>query len=584
MSEPSAGTESTELEMLERYRGFANLAADWFWELDAELRYIHHEGRLAPMDGTKHDELLGLERPTQVERDLGPTEAVLEHNRLLTDRQPVNTVLSMHDARGVRQHVRVLAEPLFASDGAFQGYRGCGRDITDVVELRERYIMLARKDDLTGLLNRREFRRRLESAFATVRKDAERSWSICLIDLDRFKLVNDTAGHAAGDLLLQQLSRIMTRFIGPSETLARFGGDEFAVLLESDPKGARLRMELLIEAIADHEFRWEERPYSVGASIGISRLDSAAGSLQTCVDQADSACYAAKDDGRNRCIVFTADSPDYIRQREELAQIEVIREALRVNRFRLLMQEIEPSRGPAGIPHHEILLRLESATGELLAPSAFIPIAERFMIMQEIDLWVVEHCLDAIARFQANGSELALSINLSGTTLSDRGCLEKLVDRVENMTVDPSLVCFEITETAAIRNASAVIQFMNVMQARGIRFALDDFGAGLSSFSYIRSLPIDYLKIDGYFIRNIRSDETNRAITAAFIQLSRELGIATVAEAVEDKATRRAVAEMGIDYVQGYGVSRPVEVDVALSSSASRVSRSRSRSRSFESL
>lgn len=584
MSEPSAGTESTEREMLERYRGFANLAADWYWELDAELRYIHHEGRLATIDVMQHDELLGLERPTQIERDLGPTEAVLEHNRLLTDRQPVNTVLSRHGARGVRQHVRVLAEPRFASDGAFQGYRGCGRDVTDVVELRERYVMLARKDDLTGLLNRREFRRRLESAFATVCEDAEKTWSICLIDLDRFKLVNDTAGHAAGDLLLQQLSRIMTRFIGPSETLARFGGDEFAMLLESDPKGARLRMELLIEAIADHEFLWEERPYSVGASIGISRLDSAAASLQTCVDQADSACYAAKDDGRNRCIVFTADSPDYIRHREELAQIEVIREALRVNRFRLLMQEIEPSRGPAGIPHHEILLRLESATGELLAPSTFIPIAERFMIMQEIDLWVVEHCLDAIARFQANGSELALSINLSGTTLSDRGCLEKLVDRVENMTVDPSLLCFEITETAAIRNASAVIQFMNVMQARGIRFALDDFGAGLSSFSYIRSLPIDYLKIDGYFIRNIRSDDTNRAITAAFIQLSRELGIATVAESVEDKATRRAVAEMGIDYVQGYGVSRPVEVDVALSSSASRVSRNRSRSRSFESL
>lgn len=566
----SAVPSVSDIDMLARYRSYANIAADWYWELDADLRYVHHEGRPAPLDTIAPDEYIGLERPAQMLRDVGPTDAVIEHNRLLANQQPINIVLSMDDPRGLRRHMRVVAEPRFASDGTFCGYSGCGRDVTEVVELRERYLELASRDDLTGLLNRREFRCRLDAAFSDVRENPSTAWSICLIDLDRFKLVNDTAGHAAGDLLLRQLADIMTRFAGPDDTLARFGGDEFAMLLKAGPHGARLQMELLIDAVAEHEFVWEDRPYSVGASVGISSLDGSSKGVQTSMDQADSACYAAKADGRNRCIVFTPDSSEYIRHREELAQIESIREALRVNRFRLLMQKIEPAAGDAGIPHHEVLVRLESARGELLAPSTFIPVAERFMIMQEIDLWVIERCVDAIACFEARGERVALSINLSGTTLSDRGCLETLTEVVRTMVIDPSLLCFEITETAAIRNVDAVIAFMNVIKGHGVRFALDDFGVGLSSFSYLRSLPIDFLKIDGYFIRNIRSDETNRAITAAFIQFCQALGIATVAESVEDKATRRTVAEMGIDYVQGFGVSRPVEMDVVLAGSTSR--------------
>lgn len=556
--------DTSDAELLARYRRFSQIAADWFWELDAELRYVHFEGRPTPLTDFSHDQYIGQLRSEQIESTLGMSEAVAEHNRLLHAHKPIDIVLSMEVSEGIRKHMQVNAEPIVGANGLFQGYHGCGRDVTHRVRLRERYVKLALHDELTGVFNRRQFRTRLEAAHADAHANASVEHSLCMLDLDRFKLVNDTAGHAAGDQLLKELALIMRRFIAPTETLARLGGDEFALLLESSTNGARHRMELLIDAIADHEFVWDERPYSVGASIGITRLDEGSNDVETFIDRADSACYAAKSDGRNRCIVFTPESPAYIRYRNELAQIEVIKEALHANRLRLFMQSIEPVAGEGSRPHHEILLRLESRSGELMAPATFIPVAERFGFMQEIDLWVIEHCLDTISSFAASGNAVSLSINLSGNTLSDRGSLECIFDMIANSAVDPTLLCFEITESAAIRNIDAVIAFMHRMKAIGVRFALDDFGAGLSSFTYIRSLPIDFLKIDGYFIRNIRSDATNRAITAAFIQLSRELGIATVAEFVEDKATRRTVAEMGIDYVQGYGVSRPADVDSVL--------------------
>ena len=547
-----------------RYRGLCRLAADWYWELDAELRYVFHDGHPMPHSTLSTSDYLGLARPGQLERDVGTTDAVLEHNRLMRLRLPIDLVLSMEVAPGASRHLRVVAEPLFDADGAFAGYRGCGRDVTERVRLKERFVRLAMHDDLTGMINRREFRARLESAHAIVRDDPATERSLCVVDLDRFKLVNDTAGHSAGDALLRDIAAIMRRFVAPEETLARLGGDEFAVLLDTGARGAHRRMELLIDAIAAHEFVWEERRYAVGASVGVTSLDAGSGDVGTFVDRADAACYAAKADGRNRCVVFTPDSEAYRRHRAEIEQVEVIKEALRANRLRLYMQGIEPADGERARPHHEILLRLESEDGELMAPSTFIPVAERFMIMQELDQWVLERCLDTLEAFAERGEEISLSINLSGNTLSDRGCLEHIVETVESAATDPSLLCFEITESAAITNIDAVVEFMHEMKAIGVRFALDDFGAGLSSFAYIRSLPIDFLKIDGYFIRNIRSDATNRAITAAFIQLSAELGIATVAEFVEDKATRRTVTEMGIDYVQGYGVSRPTDVNAAI--------------------
>jgi len=553
-----------------RYREFCRLAANWYWELDSRLRYVFHEGHPVAGAAQSAPDYIGLERPLQLERDIGPSEMLEEHNRLMRQHLPIDMVLPAELGPGQWVHLHVVAEPMFDAAGDFSGYRGCGRDVTDRVRLRERSVRLAMHDELTGLYNRREFRSRLEDRHARVVNGTDVECSLCLVDLDRFKLVNDTAGHGAGDVLLKELAAIMGRFVAPAETLARVGGDEFAILLDTGSNGARRRVELLIGAISSYDFVWDERHYSVGASVGVTTLDADSSDVGRFVDRADAACYAAKADGRNRCVVFTPESAAYRSHRAEIEKVEVIKEALRANRLRLYMQRIEPAAGPCGRPLHEILLRLESESGELMAPSTFIPVAERFAIMPELDEWVLGHCLYTLETFAACGEELSLSVNLSGTTLSDRGCLERLVEAVRAAPTEPSLLCFEITESAAISNIEAAIEFMHELKAIGVRFALDDFGAGLSSFAYIRSLPIDFLKIDGYFIRNIRSDETNRAITAAFIQLSRELGIATVAEFVEDKATRRTVAEMGVDYVQGFGVSRPMDVDVALGAACAR--------------
>jgi len=565
---PSSATDVCVDET--RFREFMGLAADWYWELDADLRYVFHEGHPLPMPGQAPIDVIGRSRPEALRQAIGASESLVEHDRLMHAHHPIDLVLSTDVAPEVRRHVRVVAVPLFDTAGKFSGYRGCGRDETERVRLRERYARLALRDELTGLFNRREFRSRLETAHALVLLDENVERTLCLIDLDRFKLVNDTAGHTAGDVLLKEIAAIMGRYVAPSETLARFGGDEFAILLDTGPAGARRRMQLMIDAIAAHEFVWDERTFSVGASIGITALDETGDAVGTFIDLADAACYAAKADGRNRSVVFTPDSDAYRRHREEIAQIEVIKEALRANRLRLYMQPIEPASGPIGRPHHEILLRLEAEDGELMAPSTFIPIAERFLIMQDLDLWVIENCIDAIELFTEHGVALSLSINLSGNSLSDQSSLERIHETVSDSGVDPSRLCFEITESTAITNIGPVIDFMHAMKRLGARFALDDFGAGLSSFAYIRSLPIDFLKIDGYFIRNLRSDTTNRAITAAFIQMSSDLGIATVAECVEDKATRRTVAEMGIDYVQGFGVARPIDVVTALASAAAR--------------
>lgn len=557
-SEPEPG----EAAGTERYRHFARLAADWFWELDAELRYTHHEGRPSPFKVGEFASYIGIDRPSQLLIEIGPSAELDEHVRGLRAHERVDSILSFEMPDRSRHYVHVVAEPLFERQGAFLGYHGCGRDVTLRMRMREQLEHCAMHDELTCLCNRREFKQRLDAVHAIPADDT--AHSLCLIDLDRFKLVNDSAGHAAGDQLLKRLSEVMGRDLRPGETLARLGGDEFALLLHSAPNLARVRAERLIAAVSNHDFVWEDRHYTVGASVGIAAICARAGSVSEILDRADRACYVAKDEGRNRCVVFEPDSAAWLRHRDEIRQIEIIKEALRANRLRLFMQAIKPAEGAGESAEHEILLRLETADGELLQPATFIPVAERFGIMQELDQWVLQHCLETLEAFETSGEPVSLSVNLSGNTLSDRGCLERIVETLLGAEIDLRMLCLEITETAAINNIDAVVDFMHTLKAEGVKFALDDFGTGLSSFAYIRLLPIDFLKIDGYFIRNIRSDATNRAITSAFIQLSRELGIATVAESVEDKATWRAVAAMGIDYVQGFGVAQPLDVDMAL--------------------
>lgn len=558
----SAKNKSTSLDG-NRHAAFASLVAHWFWELDSDLRYVFHEGRCKPLTADSHQELLGKHRLDVLSESVPPSEQLEKHHELMRTRQPVDMTIPLAGDHDTVVHVRVVAQPTFDEQGEFAGYYGCARDVTDRVAMRAQLAHLALHDELTGLFNRREFQSRLKKLRSFV-QDTEHEFALCLIDLDRFKMVNDTAGHAAGDGLLQELAQIFEDFLVSGETLARLGGDEFGLLLESTAAEAKTRTQEIIDMVSAHQYHWKGQQYSVGACVGITPIENGCGSVRELLDRADSACYAAKSNGRNQSVVFALDSEEYILYRKEIEQVEIIKSALQANRLRLFMQSIVPANEIEHRPHYEILLRLESENGELIQPSTFIPVAERFLIMQDLDLWVLKHCLDTIKQYEDAGREISLSINLSGNTLSDASSLDSIVQTVRDSEVDGDRICFEITETTAISNIDNMVAFMHTLKEFGVRFALDDFGAGLSSFGYIRSMPIDYLKIDGYFIRNIRSDDTNRAITQAFIQLSRSLDIKTVAECVEDKATRHCVADMGIDFVQGYGISRPVCIDVEL--------------------
>ncbi len=564
-----------------RYANIASLVADWYWQLDADLCYVFHEGNQSPLTAASHASLIGTNRLENLQATINPDPSLDKHNGLMLSRSPIDMTLRIE--RNNREPVfsQIVAQPIFDEQGCFEGYYGCGFDVTQRAQMEQKLEYLANHDELTGIFNRRAFHDRLEQVQQFV-KHTDYEFSLCVLDLDRFKVVNDTAGHAAGDQLLIELVEQLEHFMMPGETLARMGGDEFSMMLESPVDIAAVRAKQMIQAISDYVFVWDSRSYSVGLSIGITSIkhtqsNKEEGDKWQCdneelLDRADSACYTAKKNGRNQCIVFSHDSEDYLHYRAELELLDNIKNALEDNRMRLLMQRIESSKKTEKRAHYEILLRLESEYGELITPDRFIPVAEQFQIMQDLDFWVLKRCLETLGMFRRASEEISLSINLSGNTLSDQSALDRIVETISGSKIPGDLLCFEFSESTAISNIDNVMVFMKQLKLQGVRFALDNFGAGQSSFCYIRSLPIDFMKIDGYFIRNIRHDSTNRAIATAFVQLSNDLGIATVATSVEDKATRNSVKLMGIDYVQGYGVARPVDVkellSVALSTAA----------------
>jgi len=344
---------------------FASLVAHWFWELDSDLRYVYHEGPCKPLIADKHSDLLGKHRLEMLSESVPPSEELEKHHELMRAGQSVDMTVPLASDHGTVVHVRVVAQPILDEEGNFAGYYGCARDVTDRVAMREQLAHLALRDELTGIYNRREFQSRLKKLKNFV-QDTDHEFALCLIDLDRFKLVNDAAGHAAGDKLLQELAQIFQEFLLPCETLARLGGDEFGLLMESTAAEAKSRTQEIIDAVSEHQFTWEGQQYFVGACVGITPIG----------------------------VVFALDSVEYLQHRREVEQVEIIKCALRANRLRLFMQPIVPAKQPENRSHFEILLRLESESGELVQPATFIPVAERFLIMQDLDLWVLKNCLE----------------------------------------------------------------------------------------------------------------------------------------------------------------------------------------------
>ncbi|MCG7900054.1 MAG: EAL domain-containing protein [Candidatus Thiodiazotropha weberae] len=422
----------------------------------------------------------------------------------------------------------------------------------------DRLLHMAFHDSLTNLKNRHELEQALQKALEEAR-DANQSHAFMYLDLDQFKVVNDTCGHMAGDELLRQISAVLKKRVRESDLLARLGGDEFGVLLLNCPLDrAEQLANILREAVEAFRFIWEGRPFNTSVSIGLVDITPVTKSGIEVLSSADMACFAAKSRGRNRVHIYTAEDDELALRRDEMQWVSRINSALSENRFLLYQQPIVPLVEVDGPSHTEVLLRMQGPDGEIISPGAFIPAAERYDLMQRLDRWVVNSIFTYLGEHRQDRDQGQLFfINLSGTSLSDPGFFEFIQERMNSLKVQPQTICFEVTETAAINNLEITECFIQEIREMGCFFALDDFGAGLSSFSYLKSLSVDFLKVDGSFVKQVEEDEMSRAIVDAINTIGHVAGLKTIAEFVERQQTREMLQSMGVDFAQGYGIQRP---------------------------
>jgi len=428
-----------------------------------------------------------------------------------------------------------------------------------LIEKNEELTRLTYRDSLTNTFNRRAFEQHLSSSLNNARSEGAQH-ALCYLDLDQFKVVNDTCGHLAGDALLKQIAFRLQHEIREADMLARLGGDEFGVILEGcDIERATKIANNLRVSLERFRFSWEDKLFDVGVSIGVVPILPDSLGTNELLRAADSACYVAKDLGRNRVHIYQSNDKEVAMRIGEMQWISSINRALEENRFCLYYQPIVPTIPSIGATHFEILLRMSDAEGQIIPPMAFLPAAERYQLMPKIDRWVLSETIRAIAdgRLNQNYKPVMVSINLSGQTLGDDSFLDFANAIIKKSKISPKLLCFEITETAAITNLYAANQFITTLRNIGCSFSLDDFGSGLSSFGYLKTLSVDYLKIDGHFIRHLLEDSINQTIVESIQHIGSNLGLKTVAEYVETPEVLEELKNIGIDYVQGFAIAEP---------------------------
>ncbi len=485
----------------------------------------------------------------------------------LTTGAPVNLsrrALLLSRAHGVERSIELSASPIRNPAGEVSGTVVLLHDVTEMRGLARQMSYQATHDALTGLVNRREFERRLtESIESGHRGDGQHV--LCYLDLDRFKVVNDTSGHLAGDSMLREVAKLLRDAVRDSDTVARLGGDEFGMLLVGCPLDkARQIADDVCRSVSDYRFVWKDRIFNIGVSIGLVEISRESGSLEELFVAADSACYVAKRQGTGRVAVYSARDEALARHSGEIQWLQRLQGALKENRFHLYHQPIVPTFTEDHGPAMEVLVRLQDESGHDVPPSEFVRAAERYRLMGLVDRWVVQTTLTALGRGAIDISkERSIAINISGQTLADMQFLEFVVECLDNTGVSPAQVCFEITESAVVANLDHARRFVGVLHGMGCQFALDDFGSGVGSFSNLKNLPMDYLKIDGSFMRNLARDSVNQAMVTAMIKLARTLNFKVIAEQVEDAAALDTARRMGVDYVQGYAVGRPQPLPLA---------------------
>ena len=467
---------------------------------------------------------------------------------------------------GTKYEVEHTITPIIDSNNDILGAVIILRDVTEVRTMEKRLSYQASHDALTGLINRREFEVRLKQTIRNAQTE-DIIHSICFLDLDKFKIINDTSGHAAGDEFLKQISKTIQGQLRQTDVLARLGGDEFAIILDSCSISQATNIcNQILKTIKETRFNWGKNSFESGASIGIVPITQMTVSVSEVMSSVDAACYEAKDKGRNRIQVFEPDNAEYIKHQAETSWIQKIKTAIAENHFELYFQEIQNIHPSCPTPKTvEILIRLND-NEQIIYPDSFIPTAERYNLMPVIDEWVISNTFDFISQYyEKNHEDIQIAINLSGQSLSDDSILNSITTKLrKNKKLKKELICFEITETAAIANMSKAIEFIANIKQMGCKFSLDDFGSGLSSFSYLKNMPVDNIKIDGIFIRDINIDAANRIFVESIHNISNIMGIKTTAEYVENEEVLECIKSIGIDYAQGYHISRPEPVTTLL--------------------
>jgi diguanylate cyclase (GGDEF)-like protein/PAS domain S-box-containing protein len=537
------------------------------------------EGRLAYLNPAA-EKLLGVGRAQAVGRPLEDVVGLVDQNdrKNLTD--PVREAVGgghghphnlsrravlLGKASGEERAIELAASPLRGESGELAGAVILLHDVTELRGLHRQMSYQATHDALTGLVNRREFERRLDEATEGARR-GDAAHMLCYLDLDRFKIVNDTSGHLAGDSMLREVAKLLREAVRDSDTVSRLGGDEFGLLLVGCPLDkARQIADDVCRSIATYRFVWHDRVFNVGVSIGLIEIGREAGSVEQLLAAADSACYVAKKEGAGRVSVYSARDEALARSTGEIEWLQKLQSAIKDERFALYYQPIVSAYGnETDGPSMEVLLRMIDEAGAEIAPLEFVAAAERYRLMASVDRWVVQTTLTALSRnaFQL-AQDRSVAINISAQTLCDPLFLEFVVECLDRTGVAPDQVCFEIAESAVIGNMEAARRFVGVLHGMGCKFTIDDFGSGVASFSSLKNLPLDYLKLDGSFMRNLARDSVSQTMVTAMINLARTLNFKIIAEQVEDSAALDVARKMGVDFVQGYVIARPAKLALA---------------------
>jgi len=532
-----------------RYRHYASAAADFFWELDASLVFRVVSQGLVDVLAMPRELILGrsliqlLDHPANINEEIHWDE----HLQQLEQRAAFRDFEFRWAVDGDTRVIRYSGIPVFNRAREFVGYRGAGCDVTASVRQAETTAYHANHDALTGLVNRRSFESTVESALEASRQNRQ-AHALCFMDLDSFKIVNDTCGHQAGDELLRQLGQLFDSLVRKSDVLARLGGDEFGVLLYKCSVAEALKLANQIRhEVENFQFLWQENRFTVGVSVGLVVVDDRWENIESLFSAADSACYIAKNEGRNRVIVYREGEGNASNRKVATHWVEEINTALAENRLRVACQKIQPLNGqPEGL-RYEMLLRLQMPDGEMVCPRSFLPTAERYGLMSALDERAIELTLNWL---QSNPDLLAVirhvCINLSPGSAADTEFRARLIKSISSSVVPAEKLCFEMTETAVIANLSKISSFMDEVSELGCRFGIDAFGSGLSSFAYLKKLPVDFLKIDGLLVKDILNDPMDFTLVKAISDISKAMGKRTVAESIESSDVLNAVEEIGL--------------------------------------